>query len=571
MRTLIEEFLQQRVITPVPQQEEGLGCYSHVFLVKKPSGKFRLILNLKILNKSIRYKRFRMDSIYSVRKLLPAGCFLASIDLRDAYLHVPIRTSSQRYLRLAISTGKEVKHFQFRALPFGLSSSPRVFTKVVAEALAPLRLEGVSIIPYLDDLLLFAKSENRLLRDLGKTQSHLEGLGWILNMEKSNLVPSQVIIFLGYSIDSIQKKIFLPEEKIVKVQAAVKTVQTNLPVTVRKAMSTLGLLTAAIPAVQWARLHARDLQQAILQNWSFGESLEKQFLVPPHVKRKLWWWRTRTNLSLGLLWTFPMTKVLTTDASSWGWGAHLEGQMAQGSWSREDSRRSSNWRELKAIFMALEAFSQVLQGQHVQVLSDNATAVAYISRQGGTRSRCLLNLAFQILYWSEVNVASLSAVHLKGNLNNLADFLSRQRVLESEWSLNQEVFQEIVDRWGTPQIDLFASQVNAKVPRFFSLNRLDQAEGLDALAQRWSFRLCYAFPPIQIIPLVLKKLQEERTTLILVVPFWPKRPWFSSLLDLAIEGHWLLPVRRDLLFQGPLLHPDASHLKLAVWLLRNKS
>ncbi|XP_040196642.1 uncharacterized protein LOC120929333 [Rana temporaria] len=116
MMTLIEEFLQQRVITPVPQQEEGLGCYSHVFLVRKPSGKFRLILNLKILNKSIRYKKFRMDSIYSVRKLLPSGCFLASIDLRDAYLHVPIRASSQRFLRLAIRTGKEVKHFQFRAL-----------------------------------------------------------------------------------------------------------------------------------------------------------------------------------------------------------------------------------------------------------------------------------------------------------------------------------------------------------------------------------------------------------------------------------------------------------------------
>lgn len=94
------------------------------------------------------------------------------------------------------------------------------------------------------------------------------------------MVPSQIIRFLGYTIDSTRKKIFLPEDKVTKVQNVVKSVQTSLPIMIQAAMLTLGLLAASIPTVQWARLHSRDLQQTILQNWNFGLSLQKQITIP---------------------------------------------------------------------------------------------------------------------------------------------------------------------------------------------------------------------------------------------------------------------------------------------------
>lgn len=75
-------------------------------------------------------------------------------------------------------------------------------------------------------------------------------------------------------------------------------VQSNFIIyllTVQAAVSTLGLLTASIPAVQWAHLHSRDLQQAILQIWSYGESLDKQIRILSLVKRKLWWWKSQTK------------------------------------------------------------------------------------------------------------------------------------------------------------------------------------------------------------------------------------------------------------------------------------
>lgn len=290
LMSAITDLRKQGVIIKVPREEKGQGFYSHIFGVQKPSGKVRPILNLKPLNLSITYKRFRMDSIYSVKALLPPSCYMVSLDLKDAYLHIPIHQNCQKFLRLAIETGKETLHLQFRALPFGLSSSPIIFTKILAEALAPLRLKGISIIAYLDDLLLFADSPGRLLENLEYTRKFLESLGWLISVEKSNLQPTQQIKYLGYIIDSVQQRIFQPKEKIEKIQREIKRIQTNLPCSIRKIMSTLGLLTSAIPAVQWASLHFRPLQMFLLKIWDHKqESLDTQVFIPAGVKKTLWW------------------------------------------------------------------------------------------------------------------------------------------------------------------------------------------------------------------------------------------------------------------------------------------
>lgn len=127
-----------------------------------------------------------------------------------------------------------------------------------------------------------------------------------------------------------------------------------------------------------------------------------------------------------------------------------------------------------------------------------------------------------------MNLSSLSAIHLKGSQNSLADFLSRQHVCQDEWSLNINVFREIVQCWGQPEVDLFASEANKKVAQFFSIHPRDQATGIDAFANPWQFNMCYAFPPVWLIAAVLQKFLAESTDLILVAPFWPKRPWFAN-------------------------------------------
>lgn len=105
------------------------------------------------------------------------GAFLATLDLKDAYLHVPIRPQSRQLLRFAVRGPRGIVHFQFVALPFGLSSAPRIFTKILAEALGPLKEKGVPVVPYPDDLLFYGPSQEHVCTNLKVVVDLSDNLG----------------------------------------------------------------------------------------------------------------------------------------------------------------------------------------------------------------------------------------------------------------------------------------------------------------------------------------------------------------------------------------------------------
>lgn len=178
-----------------------------------------------------------------------------------------------------------------------------------------------------------------------------------------------------------------------------------------------------------------------------------------------------------------------------------------------------------------------------------------------------MSLTFRIFSLAEGNFQSLSAVFLRGKLNQQADFLSRQTLHQGEWSLNKVIFRKVSELWGVPEIDLFSSKKNRQVSQFCSLNPADRPWAVDAFSVPWKWKLAYAFPPISLIPRVLKKIREDQARIILVAPFWPKRAWFSLLRDLSVTDPWVLPEQEDLLAQGPIYHPQVENLHLTAWML----
>ncbi|XP_071980402.1 uncharacterized protein [Engystomops pustulosus] len=203
------------VVCPVPPEEKGTGHYSPLFLIKKPNGSYRLIINLKFLNKWVTYIKFKMESIKSTTPLINHNAFLCTLDLRDAYYHIPIHADSQKFLRFAVvSPSGEESHFQFTALPFGLSSAPRIFTKVMAEVVKYLRTEEVLVVPYLDDFLLVGDSE-----------------------------------------------------KVDRLLLKIKDFQKRKYISIRAAMSLLGSMTSCIQCVAWCQIQTRPLQSWILSKW----------------------------------------------------------------------------------------------------------------------------------------------------------------------------------------------------------------------------------------------------------------------------------------------------------------
>ncbi len=126
-------LLTKDAIEPVPPAEMKSGFYSPYFIVPKKDGGLRPILDLRVLNQALHKLPFRMLTQRRIFQCVRPFDWFAAIDLKDAYFHVLILPRHRPFLRFAF----EGRAYQYKALPFGLSLSPRVFTKVVEAALVP--------------------------------------------------------------------------------------------------------------------------------------------------------------------------------------------------------------------------------------------------------------------------------------------------------------------------------------------------------------------------------------------------------------------------------------------------
>ena len=150
----VEKLIQKGAISPVePVQGQFI---SQIFVVPKKEGKFRPAVNLKALNRSTKRLHFKMEGL--LKDLLQKGDWMASIDLKDAYSSLPVAQKHRPLLRFM--WGGQL--FQFQCLPFGLSTAPQVFTKVMKPVMPLLRQHGIRVIIFLDDMLVMAQKKEDL-------------------------------------------------------------------------------------------------------------------------------------------------------------------------------------------------------------------------------------------------------------------------------------------------------------------------------------------------------------------------------------------------------------------------
>ena len=114
---------------------KSLGFYSRLFLVPKKTGDLRPVIDLSTLNRHMVVPHFKMETQGSVRSAIRSQEWTVSIDIRDAYLHVPMHQAVCKYLRFVVNK----KVYQFTGLPFGLATSPREFTKLLRPVVSLLR------------------------------------------------------------------------------------------------------------------------------------------------------------------------------------------------------------------------------------------------------------------------------------------------------------------------------------------------------------------------------------------------------------------------------------------------
>ena len=261
--------------------------------------------------------------------------------------------------------------------------------------------------------------------------------------------------------------------------------------------------------------------------------------------------------------------VITSDASKMGWGATHGNLSTNGRWSKQESALHINVLELKATFLAEQAFLKNQSNLAVKLHLDNTTAVTYINNQGGTRSTSLTSLTLQLWKWCLQHNILITAEHLPGVPNVRADRDSRTFIDSSDWKLQPEIIQCFLKN---REIDLFATSLTNQLKSCVSWRPDPQAVATDAFSTDWSQLKGYAFPPFNLIPQTLMKVISNNANIVLVAPIWQTQHWWPLLLQLVVQLPVLLPASPTLLqdpFNPKAIHPMYPRLRLAVWTISN--
>lgn len=529
LQSLIPQLLKKGAIVPCePLSDQFL---SPIFLEPKPDGSYRLILNLKILNTFISTEHFKLEDFRTASRLITPNCYMAKLDLKDAYYLVAIDPAFRKFLRFQF----DGVLYEFTCLPFGLSTAPYVFTKLLRPVVSTLRQRGLKSVVYLDDFLLIGNTFKNCINNVFETVALLAELGFLFSPKKCHFPPTTSCQFLGFSFDSTEMILTLPDKKRESVSKLIKSMENKRRCSIRRFAQFLGTLAACCPAIKYSWCYTKKFERdkfLALQN-SNGDYNASMFLTCRTAEFS-WWKRHIWSGSMSLL-TPPFEMEIFSDASKTGWGVSCQGQTARGSWTPAESQMHINHLELLAALFGLKSFAKSVSNIHILLRIDNTTAIAYINRMGGVQNPRLNDVAFQIWQFCESANLFVFASYIRSAENTDADAESRKLDIETEYELAQDAFYNITSQLGYPEVDLFASRTNFKCRRYFSWKCDPESEVIDAFTVPWTNLNFYAFPPFSIILKALQKIIRDESEGIMVVPAWPGQPWFPVFKELLVS------------------------------------
>ena len=486
-----------------------------------------------------------------------------SIDLQDAYLHVPIVKHHCWFLRFV---WRNVP-YQWRVLPFGLVTAPSIFTSLTKPILFLCHHKGLRIAIYLDDILVLVCSKWAGKRACFFLCSLLVHLGLHINFSKSDLCLSQSFTFLGLCWDTVCMLVSLPLDKLAEIQQLALALLRTQHVTVHKVMSFLGKANFCTSGHSQLRHLCHVIQSDMLSVYHSPTQLFSCVHFSPSSLRQLEWLAKLQQSPVPLQFLLPDV-VIATDATPTHWAFYFQGSglplSVSGTWSGSLSRAHIALQELQAVAVMLCKMAFHLAGKVVALHLDNSTAKAYLCNQGGTVSPFLSRLACWILSLTDKHGITLLPAYIPTHLNVEADFLSQDWLLP-EWHLLPQVAQAALCLWCLPEVDLLESSHSTQCQHYFTLETPLPlgALGLNAFSHPWNFPA--------LVPLVLAKFLAEHVNgqlrhLLLVAPCLMEAPTVLSML--ADVPQWC-PIVKDLIMDvlvGQALK-GLQYLHLTLWLL----
>jgi hypothetical protein len=199
---------------------------------------------------------------------------------------------------------------------------------------------GIRTIFYLDDILVLGSSFHICMGNLQKAPTLLMEVGFIINWEKSSLIPTTNFTFLGMLWDSVEGTLSLPQDKLQHLHTQAAFLLSNPAPMCRQVMVLTGLVAAFHKAVPLLRPKGRYVQLSLNSSYSSVEDLQRTVTLLPEARRDLLW---MTQLQItdfhGPLWSLTAEDCaieVQTDVSDLGFGIWFQGRLHSGRWDSTD-------------------------------------------------------------------------------------------------------------------------------------------------------------------------------------------------------------------------------------------
>ena len=217
--------------------------------------------------------------------------------------------------------------YEFTCLLFGLNIAPLIFTKLTKPVVSYLRKQNLLSVIYLDDLLLLGKTYEDFLHNITVTESLITELGFVINFEKSNMIPSQKCLYLGLIYNSLEMEMVeLPVSKRDRVKQIVN-LKLNQKITIRYFAEILRILVSCCPAVDYGFVYTKSCErEKYLALNSVNNDYNAKMKITKKILDDFKWWKAISSVPKGPIKTSTYDLEIFTDASLTGWGAFCEGR-----------------------------------------------------------------------------------------------------------------------------------------------------------------------------------------------------------------------------------------------------
>ncbi|CAI7932433.1 unnamed protein product [Closterium sp. NIES-54] len=351
-----------------------------------------------------------------------------SIDLKSGYHHIDIHPSCWKFLGFEF----DKRTYAFRSLPFGLATSPFVFTQLIKQLARRWHEQGIRVIPYVDDILFLCQSKAHEQAICQRVILDLKEAGLVINAKKSQLSPSQRLRFLGIELETDTGRFSIGPDRRASLHSTIHNLLSARnacrPVLVRHVARITGMFASMGVALSAS---ARAFSHAMLQLINDAPPWKISMVIPPSAAAELHFWLEEFDQfnSAPFHVRNSYDAVIYVDASSHGWGVTLTtflGGLEEASTTMLEPLRatSSTRREIEGVLCALQTYANKIKQKHVLVRVDNQ-GVFFILRKGGSRSPNLTTACKSIIRTCMELGMRLIIKWIPRELNSHADELSK--------------------------------------------------------------------------------------------------------------------------------------------------